>query len=103
MITYKDLETKEEREERWAKLRKELVASEKQFAQALKELDKAATMYFEIDNLSPEYTDNEKRSLGELQNTWHDLDLEKISPEQWSIITDIALKNKLSNARLVFG
>ena len=75
----------------------------KELEKALKRLDKAAAMYYKIDDTRNDYTDEEKKYLGELQKYWHSIKLDFLPSENISMITDIVIKNNLQNARYLLA
>ncbi len=84
-------------------LRTKAMSKEKLLVQELKKLDDAVDMYFKIDEFRPDYTDQEKRYLGELQKYWHSICLDELPPEQWSIITRLVVSQNLQHARYLTG
>ena len=84
-------------------IKTKLTNKEENLTERLKKLDEAVAMYFKIDNLGDNYSNEIKPYLGELQKYWHSIKLESLSPEQWSTMVKIIVENNLQNARLLIG
>jgi hypothetical protein len=70
---------------------------------ALRRLDEAIAMYFNIDELREGYTLEEKQYLGELQKYWYGIRLDDLPATQWDIIVRTIKKFNLSNAKVLIN
>lgn len=85
------------------RVKAQIANKKKSILKSLKNLEEAVSLYFKIDDIRTDYSEEEKNHLGELQKYWHSIKLERLPPKIWSEIVEVIVENDLQNARLLFG